>query len=97
MKGLKVIISTQYLNNRIIFFEGETNESGLIEKIPLPTPKNNSNNLDVPKYIVYQVNVVYEKENINSVYSVNMYDGVCSVQNVNVLPSTLEVGVIEWQ
>ena len=97
VSGVKVEISTDYQSNHIIFYQGETDESGLIEKIPLPTPKTNLDNMEIPNQIVYHVDVVYEKENLKTSYSVLMYDGVCSVQNVQVKPATLEVGVVTWQ
>ena len=96
VKGLKVIISTEYDNNNIIFYEGVTNESGLIEKVSLPTPKLITDNLDVPKKTTYNILAIYEPEGLNKDYKVNMYEDVCVVQNINVAPKTLDVGDIRW-
>ena len=89
ISGLKVQISTNYLDNKIIFFEGYTDESGVIERVSLPTPELDSNNLDVPNKTVYEVLSTYQ--NMNQLYEVNMYEGVCVIQNINVVPD-LEVG-----
>ena len=96
IKGLKVTISTEFDNSNIIFFEGVTNESGVIEKISLPAPKLVTDNLDVPNKTSYEILATYEKEKLNKVYKVNMYEDVCVVQNINVAPSTLEVGDFRW-
>ena len=96
VSGLKVVVSTEFENSDIIFYEGVTNESGLIEKISLPAPKLIPDNLDVPNKTIYDVLAIYEKENLNKVYKVNMYEDVCVVQNINVAPDTLNVGDIRW-
>ena len=96
VSGLKVVISTEYDDSNIIFFEGKTNESGLIEKISLPAPKLITDNLDVPNKTTYEILAIYEKEDLNKVYKVNMYEDVCVIQNINVAPKTLDVGDIRW-
>ena len=97
ISDLNVVISTKYISDEIIFFQGKTNDSGVIDKIPLPTPINDTSNLIIPKTIEYQIKVSSEEDNINANYVVKMYDGVCSVQNISIGPQTLKVGVIEWQ
>ena len=100
ISNLKIIVRKIIDNNNIIFFEGITDNSGLIERIKLPTPKQNPNNLDVPNETTYDIIATYEKENLNLNYQVKMYEGVCVIQNINIVPSlmvSLEVGDIEWQ
>ena len=96
VSGLKIVVSTVFKDSDIIFFEGETNESGLIEKISLPAPKLITDNLDVPNKTTYEILAIYEKEDLNKVYKVNMYEDVCVIQNINVAPKTLDVGDIRW-
>lgn len=96
IKDLKVTISTEFQNSNIIFYEGVTNESGLIDKISLPAPKLITDNLDVPKKTTYEILAVYKPEDLNKVYKVNMYEDVCVVQNINVAPKTLDVGDFRW-
>lgn len=90
ISGIKVIIYTIFNDNKIIFFEGVTNESGLIEKIKLPAPKIGENNLDVPEKQVYNIEAKYTPDNLDLFYKVNMYDEVCVVQNINIIPDTFE-------
>ncbi len=93
ISGMKIIIKTRFMGNEIIFFEGETNSSGLIERIELPAPKVILDNMVIPKEIKYEVEAIYKKENFNYIYEVKMYEGICVVQNINVNPKTLEAGL----
>ena len=85
ISGLRIIISKMIDNNKIIFFDGLTNDSGVIERINLPTPKINDNNEVIPKSITYDIEAL--SDNVNRKYVVNMYDNVYAVQNINVVPN----------
>ena len=100
ISNLKVTIRKIIDNYNVIFFEGTTNNSGLIERIKLPTPKQNSNNLDIPNETTYDIIANYTPEDLTLNYQVKMYEGVCVIQNINIVPSlmvNLEVGDITWQ
>ena len=86
VKGLRIIVSHIIDNNKIIFFDGYTDDSGIIEKIVLPVPKLNISNMDVPNTISYDISVTDEADNINTTFIVNMYENICVVQNINVVP-----------
>ena len=77
---------TWCMGNNIIFFEGYTNESGLIDRITLPAPRIDPNNLDVPNRIMYDVRATYPQDNINNLYLVSIYDNVYVVQNISIVP-----------
>ena len=85
VSGVKVVVSKIIDNKKIIFYEGLTNSSGLIDKISLPAPKLVKDNMDVPNKTTYDVNATYK--DMNKVYKVNIYDGVCVVQSINIGPS----------
>jgi len=86
ISGLRVIVSKTIDNNKVIFFDGVTNDSGIIEKITLPTPNINTNNQVIPSAITYDIEAIYVPDNINRKYLVNMYENVYAVQNINVVP-----------
>ena len=44
ISGLKIVVSKIIDGNKVIFFEGTTDSSGVIEKITLPAPKLNTDN-----------------------------------------------------
>lgn len=83
--NLKVVVSKEIENYNVIFYEGVTNISGLIEKISLPTPPKENDDLIAPKNTTYKITTLYN--NRKYTYIVNMYDGICVVQNINIVPS----------
>ena len=83
--NLKVVVSKEIENYNVIFYEGVTNISGLIEKISLPTPPKENDDLIAPKNTPYKITTLYN--NREYTYVVNMYDGICVVQNINIVPS----------
>lgn len=83
--NLKVVVSKEIENYNVIFYEGVTNISGLIGKISLPTPPKENNDLIAPKTTTYKITALYN--NREYTYVVNMYDGICAVQNINIVPS----------
>lgn len=94
ISGAKVVVSKIIDNNNVIFFEGYTDSSGLIERISLPAPKLNLNDLDIPDKTTYTLKVTYLPDNLELPYEVNMYENICVVQNVNIVPNTNIEGVI---
>lgn len=82
--GLNVVVSKIVDNNRIIFYEGKTNESGIIEKIVLPAPTLSLDDLNTPNSVTYDISATYD--NMESTYLVNIYEGVYVVQTINVIP-----------
>lgn len=85
ISGLSVVISKDIGGNKVIFFEGVTNDSGVIERISLPVPKMSSDNLIAPIVSTYDINTTYDGE--NKLYKVNVYDDIYVVQNINVTPN----------
>ena len=81
VSGLKVIVSTMIDNQKVIFFEGYTDRSGMIETLSLPAPVFDSDNLIVPNSITYSV-TAYDHEQLLHEYTVIMYDDVCVVQTI---------------
>ena len=83
--NLKVVVSKEIENYNVIFYEGVTNISGLIEKISLPTPPKENDDLIAPKNTTYKITTLYN--NREYTYVVIMYDEICVVQNINIVPS----------
>lgn len=93
---LSIIVSIIYKDNKIIFYKGETDESGIIENIKLPAPAINANNLDVPHYTTYDVDATLPNTNLHKIYKVNLYEGIQVVQNINATPQISDTGVPLW-
>lgn len=90
ISGMNITISKLIDNNNVIFFEGATNSSGIIERITLPTPKLDPNNLDAPTSATYDITATYNQN--NKVYKVNMYENVYVVQDISVVPNMNMMG-----
>lgn len=90
ISGLRIVVSKNIGNNKIIFFDGTTNESGIIEKISLPAPKLDPNDLDVPNKITYDINATYN--NINNLFKINIYEKIRVVQNISIVPEMMVSG-----
>lgn len=86
--GVRIVISKNIEGSEVIFFDGLTDPSGIVEKISLPTPKLETDNLTAPKKATYEVQATYEPDGVDKKYSINMYDGICVVQNIDIIPSS---------
>ena len=81
--GLNITVSSVVGNTKVIFYRGVTDSSGMIPTISLPAPSL-IDNLLVPNTIQYDIEASMNGSVSN--FSVNMYDGVCVVQNINFIP-----------
>ena len=85
IQNLKVIVSKNIDNLKVIFFEGVTNNSGVINQIKLPTPIIELNNEEVPPSQDYDITATYNNENL--IYKIKMFNNIQVLQNINVVPS----------
>ena len=88
ISGLNITVSKIINNNNVIFYKGKTNSSGIIEKITLPTPRLDPDNLDTPKSTAYEIIATYK--NNNKIYKINMYENIYVVQDININPNMME-------
>ena len=84
ISGMNVQVSKDIGGDKIIFSSGVTNESGVIEKISLPVPRN-SDNMMAPVLTTYDIYTNYG--DFERLYKVNVYDDIYVVQNINVTPN----------
>ena len=84
IEGINIIVSTNLDNNKIIFFEGKTNSSGVISGIVLPAPTLNIDNLNAPNKTEYNIEATYN--NLVKNYKINVYENVSVIQNISVVP-----------
>ena len=87
ISNVKVVISTNIDNYKVIFFEGYTNQSGVIDEISLPAPKLNSDNMEKPSKVTYDILATTDLENKPLLYKAYIYEGICVVQNIVVVPA----------
>ena len=87
ISNLKIVVSKTINDNKIIFFEGTTNSSGVIERITLPAPRLDPNNLDAPSSTTYDITATYQDNNTNDIYKVNIYENIYVIQTISIVPN----------
>ena len=84
ISGLNVIVSKVLDNQKVIFFEGATDNSGIINQIILPTPLLDNNNQEVPLSQDYDIIASYNNQKL--VFKVLIYSNIQVNQNINIVP-----------
>ena len=92
ISGVKIVVTTKIDNNTVIFYEGYTDNSGLINSIILPAYKLDNDNLVIPEKTEYSVEATYIPDNLSMTFKVNIYENINVVQNINIVP---ELRIIE--
>ncbi len=85
IQGMRVIVYKIMDNTRVIFFEGNTDNSGLIENIVLPTPSVSSDDLITPPSEDYNIEAIYDMQDLK--FNIKMYSNISVNQNINVVPN----------
>lgn len=87
IQGIKILVNKKIDGYNVNFFEGYTNESGIIENINLPTQKQSDNDLIAPKSTSYEIIATYDVDNTTATFIVNVYDNLYVIQNISIVPS----------
>ena len=84
LAGVDIIVSKVLDGNKIIFYEGKTNDSGIIESIVLPTRsiKEEINNASDILFTTYDLEANYKKYDVSKNYDVSIFDEVNVIQPV---------------
>ena len=84
LKGVEIIISKRLDNDKIIFYKGVTNESGIIDGIILPTKEMNYEVNDISDilYTTYDLDANLKEYNLNKKYDVTIFDNVKVIQPI---------------
>ena len=90
------VLSKNIDNDKVIFFEGATDSSGLIEGIALPAPIMSTDNMISPSSATYNITATYAPDNEVQLYSVRIYDNLYVVQNISIVPD-IQRGGLNWQ
>lgn len=87
VSNVHVVVSCLFHDMKIVFFDGVTDASGMTSVIELPTPRTNSDDLIVPEAINYEVESEDVEMNNKQSFVVKMYNGICVVQNIIIVPN----------
>ena len=64
----------------------------MINKLELPAPISDPDDLVIPSSITYSIDVIYEPDNSERIFNINLYNGVCVLQNIGIIPEVKENG-----
>lgn len=94
LEGVEIIISKELDNNKVIFYKGITNESGIIDGIVLPTRsirKDVESASDI-LFTTYDLVANYPKYNMKKLYDVSIFDDVKVIQPITISVNDLIEG-----
>ena len=86
ISNVKITVSKTIGDDTVVFFEGETDNSGMINGIKLPTPMRIQNNEEIPKFTTYDLFATYEPAKFNKKYNISMCCGISVIQYINITP-----------
>lgn len=86
VEGVDITVSKIIGDDTIVFFDGKTDESGMVKNIQLPTPSGNLNDEVAPEFTTYQLHAVYIPENFDKMYDIALCCGTSVIQNINITP-----------
>ncbi len=92
--GVDVEVYKILNGQKVIFFEGTTNSSGIIDDIILPTVKA-FEEVNSPSEIVfttYQIHATYPKNNIEREYELGIFDDIKVIQPIRIPITTILEG-----
>ena len=86
ISNVKIVVSKKIGNDTIIFFEGQTDDSGMINGIKLPTPRKIQNNEEIPIFTEYDLEATYEPSNFYKKYEISLCCSISIIQYINITP-----------
>lgn len=94
LEGVAIDISKVIDGNKVIFFSGVTDSSGIIDDIHLPTVpvKEDVNEKADIVYTTYDVVATYPKNNIRKEYQIAIFDNIKVIQPIRIPITTLIEG-----
>ncbi len=86
VSGIRVQITRKIDDIEFLFFEGETDSSGMINHIALPAPAPLKNDEVIPKATQYEMKATGSVQNVNRTFLISIYPGITVIQYINVVP-----------
>lgn len=94
LEGVEVTISKKLDGQKVIFYNGVTNNSGIIDGIVLPTRRIENEVEDVSDIVftTYDLVANYPKYNMNKEYDVSIFDNIKVIQPITISVNDLIEG-----
>ena len=87
--GVEVLVTKDINGKKVLFFKGETDDSGMIDNIKVPAPKSMTDFSfkEFPGHTDYDLSIICKKHNVIKEFVLQAYGDVKAIQNVNIVPS----------
>ncbi len=84
LKDVDIVISKDFGEDKIIFYKGITNDSGIIDNIILPTRSTVKEIMEASDiiYTTYDLVASYPKYNLDRKYDVSIFDDIKVIQPI---------------
>lgn len=86
ISGVRIVVTKKIGNYDVIFYEGETDSSGMINNIVLPSPRAIQNDLEIPQFTSYSLQASSEKDDFYQTFEVSVCCGITVIQYINITP-----------
>ena len=90
IEGVSIVVSKVIGNYDVVFYEGKTDSSGMINNIILPSPRAIQNDMEVPSFTEYQLIAKSEVDDFYKVYNFSVCCGITVIQYINITPKVTE-------
>ncbi len=89
VEGAEILVTKDIGNNKVLFFKGVTDSSGMVDDIMLPSPSSNydSKKFEIPRHTDYILSVIDKKNDTIKEFSIASLGDVKAIQNVNIIPN----------
>ncbi len=93
--NVEIVVTKDFGNHKVVFFEGYTDENGMIQNIQLPAPtrKYDPVTQEPAGHILYDLAAISEGYETIKKYNIDMYDGISTIQYVKMIPQVEFKGV----
>ena len=96
IENVNIVVYKDIGNNRVIFFQGVTDSSGIISDIMLPAPETITDPNATPAYTIYNMTAIHSEYEAIKNYSIGMFGDVRVLQYVKMMPQiSLEGGQLD--
>ena len=84
----EILVTKDIEDNRVLFFRGFTDESGIIKNIELPAPPEDTNPTPdtEPQYTVYDLTAIHEGYETIKKYNIGIFGNIGVIQYVKMIP-----------
>lgn len=90
IKDVEVVVSRIIGEYEVVFYEGKTDSSGMINNIILPSPKAITNDMEVPSFTEYKLDARSKVDDFSKSYNISVCCGITVIQYINITPKMME-------